>query len=77
MMVTAKFKVTNREPGPGPEGADGCTVVTMYPDYADERNKAWAWATPAGDVSLTIRNTAPAADFFELGKSLLVTFEES
>lgn len=42
-----------------------------------EQNKAWASATPSGEVTLTIGNAGAAAWFEErLGKDVAITFED-
>lgn len=42
-----------------------------------EDNKAWASATPSGEVTMTVGNPA-AAEWFDsmLGKDVAITFEE-
>jgi len=67
MQVTAKAQVNSRSDGPGP------VVLSMGPDYQDGRNAEWAAATPALSISMTVQE-GPAADFFEQGSKITVTF---
>jgi len=54
------------------------TTVKMQAVSRGEHNKAWAAATPNGQVTMTIRNES-AADWFVglLGKEIAVTFTEA
>ncbi len=69
MSVTAKLVVQNLNDA----GSDQTTVV-LVADYADERNNEWAKYTPSAHLTMTIANEAPALEFFELGKSVTLTF---
>lgn len=50
--------------------------VTLQAVSRGEENKVWASATPAGNMTMTIKN-GPAADFFtdKLGKDVFITIE--
>jgi len=67
--VTAKVKVT------GHSAANGQTQLRIEPDYADDRNKAWAVATPALQLSMTVKDEVAA--FFEPGAAYTLTFERA
>ncbi len=56
-VVTAKFKVARVS------DMGWATEVELTPDYADGRNKAWAAATPAGMIRMTIKNQVAADEF--------------
>lgn len=84
MAVQARFYVqrVTRYAGQWQEGwaAPAPQVeVGMYPVSGSrgEQNKAWASATPAGEIKLTVGNP-DAANWFEsmLGKDVSITFEE-
>lgn len=66
MKVTAKFKVASKLE------AGGQVHLKFFPDYNDERNKAWAPFTPSGEVSLTVIQSV--GDLFEIGDNFLVEF---
>jgi hypothetical protein len=68
--VTAKVKVA----GKTQVGSDQ-TQVSFLPDYQDERNKAWAAATPALNLSLTMKTEV--ADLFEQGEAIDLTFSRN
>lgn len=83
MAVTAKFKVgrvtrlgatfdhaTGDWDGPG-----YATEIEMTPDYAGDKNKDWASATPSGMIRLVVNNPG-AIDQLKVGTSLMITFEE-
>ncbi len=40
-------------------------------------NADYAKATPFGTITMGIDDTTPAAEFFQVGKNYIVTFEES
>lgn len=63
-QVTAKVKVHYKS------GEDPVTV-SFLPDYAHERNKEWASATPALSLTLTMRKEV--ADLFEVGEAIDLT----
>lgn len=69
-MITAKVRCDNKtESG---EGESRQAVVTFTPDYADERNKEWAKATPHLSLSMTLN--AKAVDLFEQGAAYTLQF---
>ncbi len=68
-MITAKVKCTNKEPA----WNDGATL-SFQPDYADGRNKAWAEATPALSLTMTVKGEV--AERFEVGDAFTLTFEK-
>lgn len=68
MAVTAKVKVNSKS------GEDPVTVYFL-PDYADDRNKEWASATPS--LNLTMTMVRSVADQFEPGAAYTLTFEKS
>lgn len=72
--VTAKVVVSNRiEHKKNAEGEVYNVAVSFYPDYADGRNKEWAFATPS--LSLTMNVRPEVAQFFPLGQKFTLTFE--
>ena len=70
-MITAKFRVTTKDPVT--ENTE-IVNVSLIPDYDDERNKAWAPWTPGGSISLGLR--PEVAEHFPLGHNFLVTFTD-
>lgn len=48
------------------------TQLVFVPDYADERNKEWAYYTPSLHFAMTVRNEV-AEEFLKHGK-YTVTF---
>lgn len=64
--VTCSSKMTFSSDG------TGSAAFTFYPDYADDRNKEWAAATPTLQLNLTVKN----GDLFEVGKHYTLTFEQ-
>lgn len=72
-MVTAKVTCSQKvETG---EGDSRQALVSFAPDYAEGRNKEWAYLTP--HLSLTMTLKGEAADLFEFGKPYTLTFVES
>ena len=76
MSVSARFFVsrftklaTSVKPAGWAEPVPWCEVE-MFPANRGEGNKAWASATPAGSIKMTIGNPAAAA-FFEDRKSVV------
>lgn len=69
--ITAKVMCGNKTV----YSADGSgqAQFTFYPDYAAERNKEWASATPTLNFQITVKD----GELFEVGKSYTVTFEEN
>ena len=86
MAVRAKFKCHQinlsltgyRQNAEGAQEAFGIPQVVLQPVYAgsdaSEEDKAFWDATPNGKLEMTITNP-DAAEFFELGKEVYVTFE--
>ena len=70
-MITAKFKVTAKDPV---TEKTEIVNVGLIPDYTDERNKAWAPWTPGGSISLGLRPSV--AEQFPVGNNFLVTFTD-
>lgn len=71
-VITAKVRCDNKtESG---EGDARQAVVTFGADYADERNKEWAKATPTLSLSMTLNGKA--ADLFEQGSAYTLQFVE-
>lgn len=69
-QVRAKFVCGSRM-----ETAGGDTVIYMYPVYSIDpasENKAWADATPGGQLQMQIGKGKPAADLFVSGKSYFI-----
>lgn len=80
MAVTARFYIAevhkypaqnNGWADPAPRGK-----VVMRPALRGEANKAWASATPSGEITMTIRGDA--LPWFEerLGADLAITFDD-
>lgn len=73
-MITARFYVTSiTRNAYNPAHA----AITLKPAYRGEENKAWAEATPSGEITLQVNNPAAVAQFtewFETGKDLHLTF---
>ncbi len=73
-MITARFYVTSiTRTAYNPAHA----AITLKPAYRGEENKAWAEATPSGEITLQVNNPAAVAQFtewFETGKDLHLTF---
>lgn len=67
-MITAKITCTSKQ-----EIDDG-VYVSFSPDYADERNKEWAIATPALSLSMSLKGSV--ADRFEQGTAYTLSFAE-
>jgi hypothetical protein len=72
MTVTAKVKLQSvAEIGEGDARQAGLQFV---PDYADGRNAAWAMATPALNLAMTVRGDVADAHFRE-GQAFTLVFE--
>jgi hypothetical protein len=67
--VTAKVRIQNKT-----EFKEH-TTLTFYADYADGRNKEWAYATPSLSVQMTVR--PEVGQHFEQGKAYTLTFTPS
>ena len=72
MAVTAKVLCTSKNHLG--ETDDSGASLSFGADYADDRNKAWAEATPSISLSMTVN--AQAATHFAAGKAYTLTFEE-
>jgi hypothetical protein len=70
--VTAKVICTGKEPAEA-AGDDAHTTLSFGADYADERNKDWAWATPALSLSMTVRGDVAAQ--FTQGQRFTLEFQ--
>jgi hypothetical protein len=77
MSVTAKFKVRKVTPQSNIAGRNGELVssaeVEMVPDYAEGRNKDWAYYTPSGVIRMNVNG--PALEVMREGQAFTVTFE--
>lgn len=75
MSVVAKFRVSSRTEYAGWGDEPGKTQESVkLMAAAGPENKAWAAATPAGMIEMTITNPA-ALDQFKVGEYVMVTFE--
>lgn len=72
-MITAKVRCSTKNVVG--EGENRYADVSFTPDYADGRNKEWAWATPG--LSLAMRLNDKATDLFEHGKAYTLQFVET
>lgn len=82
MSVTARFyvqSVNKLASGHRPAGYAApapVITVTLHPATRGEENKAWASATPSGEIRMTIGNPEAAAWFESmLGQDVAITFE--
>jgi hypothetical protein len=73
-MITARFYVSSMtRTSYNPSHA----AVTLKPAYRSDGNKAWAEATPSGEITLQVNNPAAVAQFtewFDTGQDLHLTF---
>lgn len=67
VRITAKVKCATKIPNTG-----DYQNITFTPDYADDRNKAWAAATPALSLSLVVKESV--AEHFTPGNAYTLTF---
>lgn len=80
MAVTARFYIAEIHKFPTNHGgwADPAPLgqVVLRPALRGEENKAWASATPSGEMKMTLRGDA--LPWFEerLGADLHITFED-
>lgn len=72
MTVTAKVMCVSRVDRKIDDASQ--SEVRFQPDYADDRNKDWAAATPHLEINMTLNGDA--ANAFEAGKRYTLTFEE-
>ena len=73
MTITARFYVESyTRRAYNPDHVD----VTLRAAGRGEQNKAWAQATPSGEITMQVNNPV-AAEFFasRLGQDVAVTFE--
>lgn len=76
VMNTVRAKFTCSSLIPNPWGTS--KVVHFHAVYGTEgENASYSKATPCGNLSMTIDNDTPAADYFEQGKSYYLTFEKA
>lgn len=73
MEITAKVKC-NSKVVQG-EGDNRYAQLSFGPDYANDRNKEWALATPTLSLSMNVRGEV--ADRFESSKAYTLTFTET
>lgn len=81
MSVVAKFyvqEVTNFAYGQGWAAPAPKVRVKLVVSTRGEENKAWASATPSGEINMTIGNPA-AAEWFSsmIGKDVSISFNEA
>lgn len=72
-MMTAKVKVGTRTENRDADGNVYSVNLQFFADYADERNKEWAYATPAISVQMTV--IPEVAEKFVVGKAFTLTFD--
>lgn len=75
MAITAKVKLGHKQPYTN-QGSETPYAVglTFVPDYADGRNKEWAYATPS--LSLAMSVIPQVAEKFEVGQAYTLTFSQ-
>lgn len=69
-MITAKVACNLKQEYSG--GGDRYVTVGFMPDYADDRNKEWAYRTPSLQLQMTLRGDV--ADKFEPGWKYTLSF---
>lgn len=69
--ITARVTCTGKQ-SPG-WGGPGSATLMFTPDYRDDRNKAWAAASPNLSVTMTVNGDV--ADQFETGWNYELTFQ--
>jgi hypothetical protein len=67
--VTARVCVQNKAP------YGELTQLSFVPDYQDNRNAAWAAATPALSLSMSVKGDVAA--LFEVGDAISLTFSKT
>ena len=72
MSVRAKFQC---ESVTAYQGGKTAKLRAVYSDNGENAN--FTKYTPNGELSITITDEAPAASFFEPGKSYYLTFDEA
>ncbi len=76
MSVTAKFHCQNITPTIEENPGAHSRVVTFGAVCRGAANRDWASATPAGSITMTIRNDHATAQFVK-GEEYLLTFEHA
>jgi hypothetical protein len=71
--ITAKVKVGTRAENRDADDNVYSVNLQFFADYADDRNKAWSYATPAISVQMTV--LPEVAEHFPLGQAITLTFE--
>ena len=75
IAITAKVLCASKvESHKGDPANSTHALLSFGPDYADDRNKAWAEATPHLALNMTV--TAEVAAHFETGKRYTLQFVE-
>jgi hypothetical protein len=69
MAVTAKVYLISKSV----PADDGQVGLAFGADYADERNKLWAKATPSLNINMTVIGSV--ADHFAQGQRFTLTFD--
>lgn len=72
-MMTAKVKVSTKVENKDSEGVVQSVNLQFFADYADERNKEWASATPTISIQMTVNPEVGAK--FTQGQAFTLTFE--
>jgi hypothetical protein len=73
MKVSAKFTCTSIQKTPSEEAPTAATVKFLAVQDVEESNRAWAKATPDGEIRMAITNME-AVGGFQVGKSYFVDF---
>lgn len=74
-MITARFfvhEMTRTAYNPAH------AAITLKPAYRGQENKAWAEATPSGEIKMQVNNVAAVDQFdqwFREGKDIAITFD--
>lgn len=71
--ITAKVRCLGINSPAGQE----FTTVQFQPDYTDDKNKEWAWATPSLNLTMTVRREVAEQWGVQAGKTYTLTFEEN
>lgn len=69
MSASLKMLITSLEEGPEQ------TAVHFHANYADDRNKEWAYYTPAASIVVNVRNEIVESQGWKLGMPVHVTIE--
>jgi len=73
MKVTAKAIVNSKSEEMDDDGNVKQATVSLFPDYADGRNKEWALYTPTLSVNMSLKGNV--ASFCKVGDHVTITFE--